>query len=133
MVAETDDRDERTDEPSETPPADSALIGWLGAIHAEIRAARAESREDLQAARVEFREEQRETRRELSERIDRVDERVGGVDERVGGVDRRVARIEGGVESERDKKNKTIMWLGIGVGALLTAAGVAVGVASLLN
>ena len=115
MVAETDDRDERTEEPGELPPTDSALIAWMGAMHSELR-----------AMRVEFREEQRETRRELSERIDRVDERVGG-------VDRRVARIEGGVEAERDKKNKTIMWLGIGVGALLTAAGVAVGVISLLN
>ena len=122
MVAETDDREGRTEEPGETPPTDNALIAWMGAMHSELR-----------AMRVEFREEQRETRRDLSERIDRVDARVGGVDARVGGVDRRVARIEGGVEAERDKKNKTIMWLGIGVGALLTAAGVAVGVISLLN
>ena len=38
MVAETDDREERTEEPGELPPTDSALIAWLGAIHAELRA-----------------------------------------------------------------------------------------------
>ncbi len=155
MVAETDDKEERTGEPGETPSADSALIGWLGAIHAEIRAARAESREDLQAARVEFREglqaaraesreesqamraefreEQRETRRELSERIDRVEQRVARGEERDSRVEERVARIEGGIEAERDKKNKTIARLSIIIGTLIGLAGVAVGVISWLN
>ena len=146
MVAETDDKEERTEESEETGEtlsADTALIGWLGAIHAELRASRVEFREGLQAARAEFREGLRETRRELSDRIDRVDERVGGVDERVGrtnervgGVEARVARIEGGIEAERAGKNRTIMWLGIGVAvlaALATAAGVTVGVIGLLN
>ena len=143
MVAETDDKEERTEESEETGEtlsADTALIGWLGAIHSEIRAqraefreeiqaARAEFREELQAARVEFREELRETRSELSERIDRVEERGIRTEERV-------ARIEGGIEAERARKNRVIMWLGIGVGifaALATAAGVTVGLIGLLN
>ena len=46
MVAETDDRDERTDESEEKPTVNSTLIGWLvGAVHAEIRAFR---REDVE-------------------------------------------------------------------------------------
>ena len=129
MVAETGDKEERTEETDETLSADTALIAWLGAIHSEIR-----------AMRVEFREELRETRRELSERIDRVDERVdeqvGEVSGRVGRLEERVARIEGGIEAERARKNRVIMWLGIGVGifaALATVAGVTVGVIGLLN
>ena len=132
MVAETDDKEERTEESEETGEtlsADTALIGWLGAIHSEIRAMRVEFREEIQAARAEFREELRETRSELSERIDRVEERGIRTEERV-------ARIEGGIEAERDRKNRIIMWLGIGVGilaALATVAGVTVGVIGLLN
>ena len=47
MVVETDDKEkeERTDETEKTPSGDGALIGWLGAIHAEIRAMRVEMRE----------------------------------------------------------------------------------------
>ena len=46
MVAETDDRDERTDESEEKPPVNNTPIGWLaGAVYAEIRAFR---REDVE-------------------------------------------------------------------------------------
>ena len=45
MVVETDDKEERTGETEETPTDNSALIGWLGAIHAEMRAMRVEMRE----------------------------------------------------------------------------------------
>ena len=117
MAAQTDDRDERTEETEETsktPSADSALIAWLGAIHAEVQANRAE----VQATRAELREEIRD----LSGRVSCVEERL--------------AHLEGGVESERAGKNRALIWLGIGVAvfaALATVSGVAVGVISLLN
>ena len=133
MVAETDDREERTEEPGETPSNDSAIIGWLGAIHAETRAARVEFREGLQAARAESREDMRENRREISERIDRVEQRVARREERDSRVEERVARIEGGIEAERDRKNKTIARLSIIIGTLVGLAGVAVAVISWLN
>ena len=57
MVVETDDREERTDKTESAPSADSALIGWLGAIHSEIRA--------------------------LSGCIERLDDRVGRLEQRV--------------------------------------------------
>ena len=96
MVVETDDKEERTGETEETPSDNSALIGWLGAIHAEIRA--------------------------LSGRIERLEGRVGHLEQRV-------TRIE----TERERKNRLIMWLGIGIGALIGAGGVVVGVIGLLN
>ena len=107
MVVEADDREERTDETESAPSEDSALIAWLGAIPSEIR----------------------ESRRELSGRIERLEHRVGRLDERM-------TRIEAGIESERNKKNRLIMWLGIGVGAagaLAGAGGVVVAVMGLLN
>ena len=129
MVVETDDREERIAETAETPTGDSALIGWLGAIHSEVR-----------EYRQEMRAEMRETRRELVERIEsvghrigRVDDRVGRVEERVGRLEERMARVEAGLEAERERKNRLIMWLGIGIGALVGAGGVAVGVIGLLN
>ena len=115
MVIETDDREEQTTETIETPSDDGALIGWLGAIHSEIRESREETRVEI-----------RETRRELVERIERLENRVGRVEERV-------TRIEAGIEAERERKNRLIMWLGIGIGALVGAGGVAVGVIGLLN
>ena len=116
MVVETDDRDERTDESEEKPPVSNTLIGWLaGAVYAEIRASRVELRE---------------TRRELSERIDRVEQRS---EERDNRLEERVARIEGGIEAEREKKNRSIARLSIILGVLIGLAGLAVGVASLLN
>ena len=93
MVVETDDKEERTGETPETPMPDSALIGWLGAIHAEVR--------------------------ELSRRTGRLEERV--------------ARIEAGIAAERERKNRLIMWLGMGVAVLFGIGGVAVGVIGLLN
>ena len=43
MVAETDDKEERTEETDENPPVNNTLIGWLaGAVYAEIRAIRCE-------------------------------------------------------------------------------------------
>ena len=107
MVVETDDREELTDETESAPSADSALIAWLGAIHSEIR----------------------ESRRELSGRIERLEHRVGRLEERM-------TRVEAGIESERERKNRLIMWVGIGigaVGALAGAGGVAVAVMGLLN
>ena len=98
---------ERTAETESAPSADSALIGWLGAIHSEIR----------------------ESRRELSGHIERLEHRVGRLDERM-------TRIEAGIESERERKNRLIMRVGIGigaVGALVGAGGVAVAVMGLLN
>ena len=47
-----------------------------------------------------------------------------------------VTRIEAGIEAERNKKNRLIMWVGIGigaVGALAGAGGVAVAVMGLFN
>ena len=103
MVVETDDREERTAETESAPSADSALIGWLGAIHSEIRA--------------------------LSGRIERLEDRVGRLEQRV-------TRVEAGIEAERERKNRLIMWLGIGVGAvgaLVGIGGVIVTVMGLLN
>ena len=103
MVVETDDREERTAETESAPSADSALIGWLGAIHSEIRA--------------------------LSGRIERLEDRVGRMEQRV-------TRVEAGIEAERERKNRLIMWLGIGVGAvgaLVGIGGVIVTVMGLLN
>ena len=100
MVVETDDREERTAETESAPSADSALIGWLGAMHAEMRAMRV----DMRA---------------LSERVGRLEERV--------------TRVEAGIEAERERKNRLIMWLGIGVGALVGIGGVIVTVMGLLN
>ena len=186
MVVETDDREERTDETESAPSVDSALIGWLSAIHSEVRAQRVEMREYREETRVEMREyreetraeiresreetraeiresreetraeiresreearaEMRESRRELVERIEsvghrigRVDDRVGRVEERVGHLEQSMARIEAGIEAERERKNRLIMWLGIGlgavgtVGALVGAGGVVVAVMGLLN
>ena len=103
MVVETDDKEERTDKTEETPMTDSALIGWLGAIHAEIRAMRVEMRE---------------------------------LSARTSSLEQRVTRIEASIEVERERKNRLIMWLGIGIGALgalIGAGGVVVGVTGLLN
>ena len=103
MVVETDDKEERTDETEETPTDNSALIGWLGAIHAEIRAMRVEMRE---------------------------------LSARTSSLEQRVTRIEASIEAERERKNRLIMWLGIGIGALgalIGAGGVVVGVIGLLN
>ena len=125
MVVETDDREERTDETAETPTGDSALIGWLGAIHSEVR-----------EYRQEMRAEMRETRRELVERIESVGHRVGRLEDRVGALEERMARVEAGLEAERERKNRLIMWVGIGigaVGALVGAGGVVVAVMGLLN
>ena len=132
MVVETDDREERIAETAETPTGDSALIGWLGAIHSEVR-----------EYRQEMRAEMRETRRELVERIEivghrveRVEDRLGRVEERVGALEERMARVEAGLEAERERKNRLIMWVGIGigaVGALVGAGGVVVAVMGLLN
>ena len=118
MVVETDDREERVAETAETPTGDSALIGWLSAIHSEVRAQRVEMRE---------------IRRELVERIESVGHRVGRLEERVGRLEERMARVEAGLEAERERKNRLIMWVGIGIGALVGAGGVAVGVIGLLN
>ena len=100
MVAETDDKEERTEETGETLSTDSALIAWIGAIHSELRAMRAEIRE------------------------------VSG---RVGRLEERVARIEGGIETERERRSRAIVWLSIGVGALVGLGGILVGVIGLLN
>ena len=183
MVVETDDKEERTDETESAPSVDSALIGWLSAIHSEVRAQRVEMREYREETRVEMREyreetraeiresreetraeiresreetraeiresreearaEMRESRRELLERIEsvghrigRVDDRVGRVEERVGHLEQRMTRVEAGIDAERERKNRLIMWLGIGigvVGALVGAGGVVVAVMGLLN
>ena len=179
MVVETDDREERTNETESAPSVDSALIGWLSAIHSEVRAQRVEMREYREETRAEIREhreetraeireyreetraeiresreetraemresreetraEMRESRRELLERIGRVEDRVGRVEERVGHLEQSMARIEAGIEAERERKNRLIMWLGIGlgavvaVGALVGASGVVVAVMGLLN
>ena len=132
MVVETDDREERTDETESAPSVDSALIGWLGAIHSEVR-----------EYRQEMRAEMRETRRELLERIESVGHRIGRVEDRierledrVGALEQSMTRIEAGIEAERERKNRLIMWLGIGigaVGALVGAGGVVVAVMGLLN
>ena len=125
MVVETDDREERIAETAETPTGDSALIGWLGAIHSEVR-----------EYRQEMRAEMRETRRELVERIESVGHRVGRLEDRVGALEERMARVEAGLEAERERKNRLIMWVGIGigaVGALVGAGGVVVAVMGLLN
>ena len=125
MVVETDDREERTDETESAPSVDSALIGWLGAIHSEVR-----------EYRQEMRAEMRETRRELVQRIESVGHRVGRLEDRVGALEERMARVEAGLEAERERKNRLIMWVGIGigaVGALVGAGGVVVAVMGLLN
>ena len=158
MVVETDDKEERTGETEETPIADSALIGWLGAIHAEIRAqrvemremreetraeireARSEMREYREETRVEMREMREETRAEIREaRVEMRESReetraeIRELSSRTGRLEERVTRIETGIETERGQKNRLIMWLGIGIGALIGAGGVAVGVIGLLN
>ena len=162
MVVETDDKEERTGETPETPIADSALIGWLGAIHAEIRAQRVEMREMREETRVEMREMREETRAEIREsreetrvemremreetraeiREARVEMResreetraeIRELSSRTGRLEERVTRIETGIEAERGQKNRLIMWLGIGIGALIGAGGVVVGVIGLLN
>ena len=107
MVVETNDKEERTDETESAPSADRALIGWLGAIQSEIR----------------------ESLRELSEGMERLEHCVGRMEECV-------TRIEAGIESDRERKNRLIMWVGIGigaVGALAGAGGVAVVVMGLFN
>ena len=114
MVVETDDKEEQADETAETPSGDGALIGWIGAIHAEIRAQRVEMREMRSEIRGEI--------RDLSVRTGRLEERV--------------TRIEADIAAERERKNRLIMWLGIGVGivgALVGVGGVIVGVIALLN
>ena len=166
MVVETDDKEERTGETPETPMvADSALIGWLGAIHAEILAQRVEMREmreetraeiretrvemremreetraEIREARVEMREMREETRAEIREaRVEMRESReetraeIRELSSRTGRMEQRVTRIEAGIEAERGQKNRLIMWLGIGIGALIGAGGVVVGVIGLLN
>ena len=152
MVAETDGGEERTNESKEKPPANNTLIGWLGAIHAELRAMRVEMRYEFQATRaefrqerqarrtelreesqtmrVEFREETRETRREISSRADRVEQRGEGRD---GSVDESVACVKGGVDAERKRKNRVIIWLGIGVVLLFDVCGLILGIINLLT
>ena len=136
MAVETDDKEERTGEPPETPMADSALIGWLGAIHAEIRAQRVEMREMREETRAEIREvrvEMREMRAETRAEIRESREETRELSSRTGRLEERVTRIEAGIEAERGQKNRLIMWLGIGIGALIGAGGVVVGVIGLLN
>ena len=136
MVVETDDKEERTGETPETPMADSALIGWLGAIHAEILAQRVEMREMREETRAEIREvrvEMREMRAETRAEIRESREETRELSSRTGRLEERVTRIEAGIEAERGQKNRLIMWLGIGIGALIGAGGVAVGVIGLLN
>ena len=180
MVVETDDKEERTGETPETPMADSALIGWLGAIHAEIlaqrvemremreetraemremrsemreyreetrvemremreetraeiREARVETRESREETRVETRESREETRAETRESREETRAEIRELSSRTGRLEERVTRIEAGIEAERGQKNRLIMWLGIGIGALIGAGGVVVGVIGLLN
>ena len=140
MVVETDDKEERTGETPETPMADSALIGWLGAIHAEILAQRVEMREmreetraEIREVRVEMREMRAETRAEIRESREETRAEIGELSSRTGRLEERVTRIEAGIEAERGQKNRLIMWLGIGIGALIGAGGVVVGVIGLLN
>ena len=136
MVVETDDKEERTGETPETPMADSALIGWLGAIHAEILAQRVEMREMREETRAEIREvrvEMREMRAETRAEIRESREETRELSSRTGRLEERVTRIEAGIEAERGQKNRLIMWLGIGIGALIGAGGVVVGVIGLLN
>ena len=136
MVVETDDKEERTGETPETPIADSALIGWLGAIHAEILAQRVEMREMREETRAEIREvrvEMREMRAETRAEIRESREETRELSSRTGRLEERVTRIEAGIEAERGQKNRLIMWLGIGIGALIGAGGVVVGVIGLLN
>ena len=140
MVVETDDKEERTGETPETPIADSALIGWLGAIHAEILAQRVEMREmreetraEIREVRVEMREMRAETRAEIRESREETRAEIGELSSRTGRLEERVTRIEAGIEAERGQKNRLIMWLGIGIGALIGAGGVVVGVIGLLN
>ena len=85
----------------------------------------------------------RDSRRELLERIEsvghrveRVEDRLGRLEDRVGALEQRMTRVEAGIDSERERKNRLIMWLGIGigaVGALVGAGGVVVAVMGLLN
>ena len=133
MVVETEDREELTAETIEMPSDSAALMGWLSAIHFEMRSMRGEMREmrdelrgEMRETRDELRGEIRETRRELLGRIERLEERAGRTEERV-------TRIEAGIAAERERKNRLIMWLGIGIGALIGAGGVAVGIIGLLN
>ena len=140
MAVETDDKEERTGETPETPMADSALIGWLGAIHAEILAQRVEMREmreetraEIREVRVEMREMRAETRAEIRESREETRAEIGELSSRTGRLEERVTRIEAGIEAERGQKNRLIMWLGIGIGALIGAGGVVVGVIGLLN
>ena len=151
MVVETDDKEERTGETEETPSDNSALIGWLGAIHAEIlaqraemremreetraeiREARSEMREYREETRVEMREMRAETRAEIRESREETRAEIRELSSRTGRLEERVTRIEAGFEAERGQKNRLIMWLGIGIGALIGAGGVVVGVIGLLN
>ena len=103
MVAETDDKEERTEETGETPSSDSALIAWIGAIHAELRAMRAEIRE-------------------VSGRVGRLEERVAHIE---GG-------IEAERDRKNLVIMWLGIGVGI-LAALATVAGVTVGVIGLLN
>ena len=122
MVVEMDDKEEQTDETAETPSDYGALIGWLGAMHSEIRAQRGEMRE----MRSEFREEMREMRVEIRGEI-------RGLSERTGRLEERVTRIEADIEAERRRKNRWIMWLGVGAAVLFGVGGTIIGVIGLLN
>ena len=93
MVVETEDREELTAETIEAPSSNGALVGWLSAIHSEMR--------------------------EMSARAGRTEERV--------------TRIEAGIEAERNRKNRLITWLGIGVAVLFGIGGTIIGVIGLLN
>ena len=131
MVVETEDREELTAETIEALSGNGALMGWLSAIYFEMRSMRGEMRETRDELRGEMREtrdmlrgEIRETRRELLGRIERLEHRAERAEERV-------TRIEAGIAAERERKNRLIMWLGIGIGALIGAGGAAVGVIGL--
>ena len=133
MVVETEDREELTAETIEAPSDNAALMGWLSAMHFEMRSMRDVLRETRDELRGEMREtrdvlrgEIRETRRELLGRIERLEHRAERAEERV-------TRIEAGIAAERERKNRLIMWLGIGIGALIGAGGAAVVVIGLLN
>ena len=115
MATETDDREEQTDETTEAPSDDGALIGWIGAIHSEMR-----------AMRVEIREEMREMRGEIRGEIRDLSARTGRLEERV-------TRIEADIAAERERKNRWIMWLGIGAAVLFGVGGMIIGVIGLLN
>ena len=103
MVVETDDKEERTDETEETPSGDGALIGWLGAIHAEIRA--------------------------LSGSVERLADLVGHLEQRVTRIE---AGIEAERERKNSLIVWLGIGIGA-LGALIGAGGVVVGVTGLLN